>query len=200
MELDELKNIWQQASNESISSQIIQKEELSFMIKGKSSDILTKLKRNLLLESILCLLCFPAFVYVIFVAEVENYHRYVCSVLFFITLGILVAFWFEYRSLQKFDANTDLITSLKSTVTQLTKFTNIYMIFNYLLLFPMLLYGSVVGIEITGQELTSTFLIVNSIVISPLGYWWLKYYIRKVYQQHLDKLKNCLSELEENIY
>lgn len=202
MELDELKNIWQKTSQESISSQIVQKEELSLMIKGKSKDALSKLKRNMVIESILSLLCFPFFIYIILLPDIAVFHKYVCGILFVVTAIILGFFWVEYRIIQNFDANVDLITSLKSTVQQLSKFIRIYLIFNCILLLPMMFYGSIVGLETSGLEISSNFLLINGLVtilISPLGYWWVKFYLKKVYQQHLEKLKNCLAELEESI-
>ncbi len=202
MELDELKNIWQLASQESISSQIVQKEELSLMIKRKSKDALSKLKRNMVIESILSLLCFPFFIYIILLPDIAVFHKYVCGILFVVTAIILGFFWVEYRIIQNFDANVDLITSLKSTVQQLSKFIRIYLIFNCILLLPMMFYGSIVGLETSGLEISSNFLLINGLVtilISPLGYWWVKFSLKKVYQQHLEKLKNCLAELEESI-
>lgn len=202
MELDELKNIWQQASKESISSQIVHDDELSLMIRRKSKDAVSKLKRNMVLESILGLLFFPFFTYIILLPNVASLHKYICGILFLVTAITLGFFWFEYRRLERFDTNVDLMTSLRSTVKQLSKFIRIYLIFNYILLFPMMFYGSLVGLEVSGNEIAPKYLIINAIVtilISPLGYWWVKFYLRKVYQQHLEKLRNCLTELEESI-
>ncbi|MEA5401874.1 hypothetical protein VB776_03030 [Arcicella sp. DC2W] len=197
MELDELKYIWQQTSLESISSQVIGNDEFLAMMKGKSNAVITKLKRNLILEILVSILFLPVFLYFIFFTDVAIFHKYVCSILIFTTVATLVIFWVEYRSLQAFETRLDLITSLKITVKQFSKFIRIYMIINYILLFPMMFYGLIVGLELNGETLSLKFLLIYTIIISPLGYFWIKFYIRKVYGQHLDKLKNCLAELAE---
>ncbi len=198
MELDELKNIWQQTSLENMSAQVIENDEFSMMMKGKSNDVIARLKKNMMFEFIISILFIPIFLYFIFFTDIAVFHKYVCSTLIFTTVATLVVFWFEYRSLQAFETRLSLITSLRITVEQFSKFVRIYLIINYVLLFPMMFYGMVVGVELTGQELSLTFLIGITVITSPLGYFWVKFYIRKVYGQHLDKLKSCLAELEES--
>jgi len=199
MELDELKNIWQQTSLESMSSQVIENDEFSMMMKGKSNDVIARLKKNMMFEFSISILFIPIFLYFIFFTDIPVFHKYICSILTFTTIVTLAVFWFEYRSLQAFETRLSLITSLRITVEQCSKFILIYMIINYVLIFPMMFYGMVVGVELTGQELSLTFLIAITVITSPLGYFWVKFYIRKVYGQHLDKLKSCLAELEESI-
>jgi len=70
MELDELKNIWQQTSLESISSQVIGNDEFLAMMKGKSNATIAKLKRNLTLEILVSILFLPVFLYFIFFTNV----------------------------------------------------------------------------------------------------------------------------------
>jgi hypothetical protein len=65
-------------------------------------------------------------------------------------------------------------------------------------------YGSVMGNELIKYflnpryEISLTGLIINTVFISPIGYFYMRFIIKKLYGEHLQKLKQLLTELEQN--
>ena len=64
-------------------------------------------------------------------------------------------------------------------------------------------YGSVMGNELIKYflnhryEISLTRLIINTIFVTPIGYFYMNYIIKKLYGEHLQKLKQLLAELEQ---
>ncbi|MBK6274094.1 MAG: hypothetical protein IPF58_05025 [Saprospirales bacterium] len=57
VELENLKDIWKQHIDPTIDKQNIEKQEIERLLKGRSTSILEKLKRNLLLEIAMFVVC-----------------------------------------------------------------------------------------------------------------------------------------------
>ena len=68
---------------------------------------------------------------------------------------------------------------------------------------PMGFYGyiacSQLGHYLTGRnhEITPTELIIAGCFNAPIGYFYMKFIIKKLYGEHLQKLKQLLTELEQ---
>jgi len=72
------------------------------------------------------------------------------------------------------------------------------------LLIPLVFYGSLMGNELikyyvnSRHETSITRLIISTIFVIPIGYFYMEYIIKKLYGEHLQKLKQLLTELEQN--
>ena len=126
-----------------------------------------------------------------------------------IFLPYLIYYIKKYRELKKFFSYNDSIkSSLQALILQLEKYLNIYF-WGSLLLTPVSVFlaGFVILYEMKALGFLLYFDIFNSatfslllsfaLLLTLISYPVMKWYIRKLYGQHLEKLKECLKELEE---
>ena len=204
MELDELKHIWQQHQELSISSQRIADEKVMEIIRHKSKNIMTKLRANLDFDALVSILFIPPLIYILFVKNIATYHKYVAGFFIIFTFVSLYYYWKEIKLYKEINLKNDLLSTLKFTEKRFSQRVKMTMIFNNILLIPLMFYGSVVGSEfithfINPRHDTSlTRLIINTIFITPIGFFYTRYIIKKLYGEHLQKLKQLLIELEQN--
>lgn len=207
VELENLKDIWKQQIDQNMDKQNIGKIELERLLKGRSTSILEKLKRNLLLEIALFAVC------LVLVAAVPFYfHSKPVSVLCVLAIVIifipyLVYYIKKYNELNRFFVfHNDIKTSLESLIQQLEKYLKIYF-YGSLLLSPFAVFISALACLYEMKALgylvyfdefskpTLSLILSFALLFTLISYPILKWYIRKLYGQHLEKLKDCLNEL-----
>lgn len=201
MELDELKNIWQQAQQEVIHSQNIDNEGLVLIIQKKSKAISDKLRRNLDIDMGISSLFIPPLLYVIVWSDFAIYHKYV-AVFFLIYTFVSLIYYFKVVKLYKeIDLKNDLFAMLKFTVKQFEKQVKALTLYNQITVFPVMFYGTVVGNQLiswltNGHTVSLLGMVISAIIITPIGYFYMKYIINIFYGKHLENLKKHLIELE----
>jgi hypothetical protein len=204
VELDDLKHIWQQNHELSINSQDIDNEKVMEMTRQKSKDVMMKLRANLDFDAIVSSLFIPPMVYVLFVKNVAIYHKYIAGFFIIFTFVGLYFYWKEIKKYKEMKLKNDLLSMLKCTEQKFSQRVRINIILNNILLIPLMFYGSVMGNELIKYflnpryEISLTGLIINTVFISPIGYFYMKFIIKKLYGEHLQKLKQLLTELEQN--
>ncbi len=202
MELDDLKNIWQHTQSLLTSNQDIDNEKVMLMTKQKSKAISDKLRRNLDIDMIVSCLFIPPLFYVIVWTKLANYHKFV-AVFFLVYTVVSLVYYFKVVKLYKeIDLKNDVLTTLKFTVNQFEKQVKVLTIYNTVSVVPMMFYGSVVGLELIKyfqpNATTELWMIVfSTVIVTPVGYFYMKYIINVFYGNHLKKLKEHLAELEE---
>ena len=204
MELDDLKHIWQQNQKLSINPQDVDNENVMEMARQKSKDIMTKLRKNLDFDIIVSSLFIPPLIYVLFVKNIATYHKYV-AVFFIIFIFVGLYYYLkEIKSYKELNQNNDLLSTLKFTEQKFSERVKSLIIYNNIAAIPMGFYGylacSQLGHYITGKnhEITSTELIIAGCFNAPIGYFYMRFIIKKLYGEHLQKLKELLAELEQN--
>jgi hypothetical protein len=201
MELDELKNIWQRTQQEAIHSQNIDNEGFMLIIQKKSKAISDKLRRNLDIDMAVSSLFIPPLLYVIIWSDFAIYHKFV-AVFFLIYTFIGLIYYFKVVKLYKeIDLKNDLLTTLKFTVKQFGKQVKTLTLYNQITVFPVMFYGTVVGNQLiswltNGHTVSLLGMIISAIIITPIGYYYMKYIINVFYGKHLENLKKHLAELE----
>jgi hypothetical protein len=204
MELDDLKHIWQQNQELSISQQDIDNEKVMEMTRQKSKDVMTKLRANLDFDIIVSSCFIPPLIYVLFVKNIATYHKYVAGFFIVYIFVSLYFYWKEIKTYKVLNLNNDLLSTLKFTEQKFTKRVKSLIIYNSIAAIPMGFYGyitcSQLGHYITDKnhEITPTELIIVGCFNVPIGYFYMKIVIKKLYGEHLKKLKQLLTELEEN--
>jgi hypothetical protein len=203
MELDDLKHIWQQNQELSISSQVIDNEKVMEMTRQKSKDVMVKLRKNLDFDALVSILFIPPLIYVLFVKNIATYHKYVAGFFIIFTFVGLYYYWKEIKLYKELNLRNDLLSTLKFTQEKFSQRVKINAIFNNILLVPLMFYGSVMGSEFITytnprHETSITTLIISTIFVCPIGYFYMDYIIKKLYGEHLQKLKQLLAELEQN--
>ncbi|MDZ7899710.1 MAG: hypothetical protein U5N85_17015 [Arcicella sp.] len=201
MELDELKNIWQQAQQETIYHQGVGNEGFTLIIKQKSKAISDKLRRNLDIDMIISILFLPPLFYVILWSDFAIYHKFV-AVFFLIYTVISLVYYFKVVKLyREVELKNDLLTTLAFTVKQFEKQVKGLTLYNHITIIPLMFYGSIVGAEVAEYyehpiDLTLKELLFCVVFATPIAYFYMRYFIKSLYGNHLVTLKQHLAELE----
>jgi hypothetical protein len=202
MELDDLKSIWKQ---DKPGFEPKRDAEIASMIKGRSNSIISKLKRSVWFELIFTIVC--SIVLGIYAVTLDS------GALMWTIISLLVLFGsylFYYVKkillLNQFNPSTEnLKNGLQNLLDRLTTYLNFYKR-SYAILYPVyfclgLLYGAMEqGLDEFLQRLSQPKVIIYLILIAGVFFfftiWLTNWYLRKLYGNHLDKLKELLNELE----
>ncbi len=204
MELDDLKHIWQQNPNLSINPQDIDNEKVMEMTRQKSKDVMMKLRANLDFDAIVSSLFIPPLIYVLFVKNIATYHKYIAGFFIIYIFVSLFYYWKEVKTYKELNLKNDLLSTLKFTEQKFSERVKSLVIYNNIATIPMGFYGfiacSQLGHYITNSnyEITTTELLIAASFNIPFGYFYMKFIIKKLYGEHLQKLKQLLAELEQN--
>lgn len=201
-ELDDLKLLWQQAKP---GFEPKKEEEIALMIKGRSNSIISKLKRSVWFELIFTILCGVALgMY----ATTIQHGALMWTIVSLIVLFISYLFYYVKKIilLNQFDSSTEnLKTSLEHLLKRLTTYLKFYKR-SYAILYPVyfflgLLFGALERgfddfLKHVSQPKTIAYLIVLAGVFFVLTMIMTNWYLKKLYGNHLDKLKDLLQELQ----
>jgi hypothetical protein len=201
MELDDFKNIWQTSQQRDIYQQNVDNESVVLMIKQKSKAVSDKLRRNLDIDMTVSSLFIPPLLYVILWSDFAIYHKFVA--VFFLIYTVLSLLYYRkiIRLYQEIELRNDLFSTLKFTIEQFSKQVKTLTLYNQITVVPVMFYGTVVGNELISwwrdnSSITLLEMIISTIIITPIGYFYMKYIINVFYGNHLRKLKQHLAELE----
>jgi len=202
MELDDLKHIWQQNQTLSINQQIIDNQKVMEMTRQKSKDLMTKLRTNLDFDAIVSFLFIPPLIYVLFMKNINPYHKYIAGFFLIYTFIGLYCYLKEIKTYKELNWQNDLLSTLKFTEEKFSQRVKSLVIYNNILIVPLMFYGSVIGNEFISytnaqHETSITTLIIFTVFITPIGYFYMKFVIKKLYGNHLKTLKELLIELQQ---
>jgi hypothetical protein len=187
----------------------MEEEKIREMLSKRSSSIIDRLRKNLLLE-----ICMFSFCLVLIGIVPFYFKSKEVTALSLILIAIIFAPYFvyyikKYIELKKFfPYESSIKTSLEALIVQLEKYLNIYF-WGSLLLTPVsvLLSGFAILYEMKALGFLLYFEVFNAgtlfmllsfaLLLTLMSYPVMKWYIRKLYGQHLEKLKQCLKELHE---
>ena len=176
MELDELKNIWKQ--NPPFPHK--KAEEIAAMLKSKSSSIIDKLKRNVWLELLLTDLVGIGLL--VYAFSIPN------GRLKWMIISILVVFFlYTFYFIKKLLLLNRFAQGYKRSYAILYP---VYFIIG--LLFVAVEKGFDQFIHSITQPKALLYLIVMSLVFLFASTWFVRWYLRKLYENHVEKLKNLL--------
>lgn len=208
MELDQLKEMWGDVGSK---EQGPSSDELQALLQKKSRSPIAKMKRNLLMELL--------FVVVLYVGTVAYFFlNYTGGMLgnawLLIVIGILyVLYYLRKRKLlnQMECVNCEVKSNLKMQLITLEKYVRFYMI-SGTLLFPVVLiatgligffYSPEVAAVPSMKEnavmwVFIAILIVLAAILTIPIYFANKWYVRKLYGQHIERLKAIVNEMSED--
>jgi hypothetical protein len=204
VELDDLKHIWQQNHELSINSQDIDNEKVMEMTRQKSKDVMAKLRKNLDFDVTVSCFFIPPLIYVLFVKNIATYHKYIAAFFIVYIFVSLYYYWKEMESYKELNLKNDLLSTLKFTEQKFSERVKSLVVYNNITVIPLGFYGfiacSQLGHYITNNnhEITTTELLIAASFNIPIGYFYMKFIIKKLYGEHLQKLKQLLTELEQN--
>jgi hypothetical protein len=207
MELDQLKEMWGDVGSE---QQGTSAEELQALLQKKSKSPIAKMKRNLFLELL--------FIIVLYTASVAYYFfNFTGGMLgnawMLIVIGILYIFyyWRKRKLLNQMECiSCEVKSNLNMQLQTLEKYVRFYMISGTLLFpFVFIVTGTIVffyspeidnapAIKSGAVLVLSAGLLVLAAVLTIPVYFLNKWYVRKLYGQHIERLKMIVEEMGED--
>lgn len=211
-ELKKFKQIWDQSLDD--SSEDIDEGKLLGIMQKKSTGPVDKLKRSLYLEIGTIILVIPILVGIMFKLP-DPYFRINTLTLILVFTGVLIYYYINLRKITLLwnKSQQNIRESLESTLVLLRFFRKNYFILN-VVLFPLGIYfGYIIGFGLGsgGERITSLLLLSNQPVWLNVVFWlavfavlfvffwfFLRYYVKKLYDVHIYKLEQLHQELIEN--
>lgn len=209
IELERLKNIWSSNIEDDIGKQTIEQEKIRALLSKKSTSIIDKLRKNLLGEIIMFCVCLVLVACVPIYLQTKEVVLICALIIALIFIPYLIYYLKKYNELKRFFSyNQNIKSNLQLLISQLEKYLNIYFwgsllltpISGFLLGFAILYEMKALGFLIYFDAFSSanlSLILSFALLLTLLSYPLMKWYIRKLYGQHLEKLKDCLRELEE---
>lgn len=201
MELEYLKSIWK---NSEPSFQPKDEQEIALMLRGKSMSIIDKLKRSVWFELIFTIVVsIGLLVYALSLKQ--GAMKWTSISLLLMCLAFTIYYIKKLTLLRRFHGgNENLRDSISLLINNLTSYLKFYKN-SYAILYPVyfvlgLSFGAIErGPEkyfaFLSQPRTILYLILMAALFFFISTWIASWYLKKLYGNHLDKLKNLLNEL-----
>lgn len=204
MELDSLKDIWrdldQEASHQKDDQQIIR------ILHKRSQSPIARMKRNLLLELIAVVVLYSLTIWY-FLQTSGGGYREIAVILF--VVGVLFIFYYskKNRLLGQMQCVTcEVRSNLQQQLKTLEKYVQFYFVGGTILT-PVTYFvtGVIVLLkhadgdfvaEFTRSEEYAIFITIG-LLLTVGTYFLNKWYIKKLYGQHIRRLKELLNQMEE---
>lgn len=209
-ELEDLKNIWSKTIEKDVGQQVVEQEKIRALLNKKSTNIIDRVRKNLFGEIVLFFVC------LLLVASVPVFLRtkevfILCSLLIVVIfIPYLIYYIKKYNELRKFFSyHQDIKSSLQLVISQLEKYLNIYFwgsllltpvsgfLLGFAILYEMKALGFLIYFDVFSSA-TLSMILSFALLLTLVSYPIMKWYIRKLYGQHVEKLKDCLKELNES--
>jgi amino acid transporter len=210
MELDELKyQLNQRLATDHASRS---NADISALLKKKTHSVISKIKRSLIIEMVLCVLFFVAMLYVCFITNYWSIRVYFGVFTVLTVLMTLVLYYLYRRTDTLSDSDRPIKANLQTLVGLLEEFVKRYFQFTMALLpvcfmFSMILsYADPVEIPeiekfsvkvFTARWQVMVFLGVYMIALAISVYYFTKWYLKKLYGNYLNELKQYIAELDQ---
>lgn len=210
-ELHHLKDIWQRSFEKEPVS--IDRDKIFELISKKSSGPVGRLKKSIRIEIGAILVAIPLLVAIMFELR-ETYFLVNTSLLILLFAGSLVYYFINLRKLEKIwkKSQYNIRKSIESTLMLVKFFRNVYFWLN-IIMFPFGIYfGYIIGFGLGsgGRRVTSLpyledlpFLMSLALVclfvvlLFVLFRLFLKFYMKKLYDVHIEILEKLQKELSE---
>lgn len=204
MEIEDLKDIWRK-QNEAFRPR--DESELATMLKGKSTSIVTRLKRSVWFELIFTLVAgLGLLAYALTLPGGWLKWTSISMVILFCIYSIY--YYKNLNLLNRFDpANQNLKDNLTRLVRDLKSYLKYYKR-SYAVLYPLyfflglvftaLEYGAKGFFNRVSQPEVIASLVAVAILIFICSTWLTAWYLGKLYGNHLEKLETLLEELTGN--
>lgn len=201
MELEDLKSIWKNSEQFRLKDEA----EIASMLKGNSQSIIAKLKRSVWFELILTMIAGVGLLLYALTLPSGALKWTSISILL-----LLVAYSFYYVKklmlLNRFDAaHSNLRSNLQNLVDNFSSYLKFYKR-SYAILYPVYFFLGLLfsGLERGASEFFDTlarpktivYLVTVGTVFFFCSTWLTNWYLRKLYGNHLEKLKGLLHELD----
>lgn len=205
MELDELKDIWKKND---AGFRPKNENELAVMLKGSSKSIIVKLKRSVWFELIFTLV--SGLLLLAYAVTLPGGALKWTSVSILLLFVCYTVYYFKKLNLlNKFGkAEVNVRENLENLTSHLANYLKFYKR-SYTILYPVyfclaLAFGAMErGLEqfmsVISQPRTLLYLAGLALIFYFSSTWFVNWYLKKLYGNHLEKLKSVLRELNSDL-
>lgn len=210
MELEQLKEMWNSADKQQTDSSA---EELQALLRKKSQSPIAKMRRNLLIELVVVLVLYTLIIVYYFL----NFSGGMLAlpVLLFV-IGLVYVFYYigKNKLLKKMECNScEVKANLSMQVKTLEKYVRFYLVAGTAI-FPLtmvvasciILFYSPQSQQYPSALQSKQFIVMFvGILIAATAlftipvYYINKWYVRKLYGQHIERLKSIVDEMDEEV-
>jgi hypothetical protein len=202
MELDDLKNLWKK---QDIAFRPRNEAEITVMLKGRSKSIISKLKRSVWIELSFTLIAGVAMLVYAITLEPSPLKKYLITILVMF-VGYTVYYIKKLILLNKFDnAGDNIRSNVENLIKNLAGYLKYYKL-SYTILYPVYFFIGIIfsGLERGADHFFETLietkkniviLLVFGLVFYFASTWLVNWLLKKLYGNHLEKLKNLLHEI-----
>ncbi len=209
MELDQWKDIWKTEGEQPSKDA----QKLRSLLDKKSNSPVSKMKRNLKVELWFLIITYGAIILFYFLAFKGRLSVVSWFMLF---IGLLFVIYFQRKNklLTEMEClSCEVKSNLQKQVTTLEKYIRVYLIGGTLLApISLLFFGWFSYIKARKNVNDSLFFpgehnpmwkailawVILTAIVTFLFYFLNKWYVRKLYGKHVEKLKEVLSEMEND--
>ena len=203
MELEDLKSIWK--SSEPVF-QPKNEQEIAMMLKGRSISIINKLKRNVWFELVFTIVVSVALL--IYALSLQRGAMKWTSIsLLLMCLASTIYYVKKLSVLNRVQGiNENLHDMISFLITNLTGYLKFYknsytvlypVYFSLGLLFSVMERGTGNFVEFLSKPITIIYLLFMAAVFFFISSWFARWFLKKLYGDHLEKLKSILNELNQ---
>lgn len=204
MELENLKELW----NSDVSVKETNEEAIQQMLRQKSKSPIAKMKRNLLIELLVVVVMYTLIDFHYFI----NFKGGVLSIAWMmIVIGLLfvVYYYNKYKLLNKMECVTcEVKSNLSLQLKTLEKYIKFYLISATALVPVAMIFTGMVTVFYSPKTtkanindpaffwVTLGVIVLFSAILTVPVYFLNKWYVNKLYGQHVKKLRDIVNEME----
>jgi len=203
MELDQLKSIWQKEPSPQKGS-----EHMLPMLSRRSNNPIARMKRNLLIELIAVVLLY-GFTIIYYAIAFRGRLSEVSWFMISIAVFFFIYYYRKNKLLNEMECvSCQVKSNLERQVRTLEKYIRFYLIAGTalipltILFFSIILYVKLPSVPTSVKVFplweSSSVWIVGILISTVLAYYLNKWYVRKLYGKHVQKLKELLAEMDES--
>lgn len=204
MELDDLKGAWKQQAQQT-ANKLLSEDELLSMLRSKATNSIDSLKRSVLFE-LWSTVLFLVVCMVVGFATADHSVRQISMIAVFLSCGFGYYYYKKLSLLKNLNVESKPIKeTLSNLITQFEKFLRFYR-WGYNILIPFALFiGAFAGYKASSEkdviQIISDIpmwitLIAILVPIAVLFNFGMKWYLKRLYGNHLSRLRSILGELQ----
>lgn len=199
MDLDNLKQVWK---DQNVKADPTREDQLQSILQKKSRSPIAKMKRNLMWELILVIVLYS---FVIIYYAIANQGRFweISIVLTAVALIFLIYYYKKKKLLKEMECVTcEVRSNLQRQVLVLEKYVKFYYIAGSVVAaIAYFVTGFIVWKKNDYLNVSNTndiwIFVVIGVVLTLALFFLNKWYVNKLYGQHVNRLKNLLDQTEE---
>ena len=202
MELEKLKELWDESNNSSLP---INEQRLSKILNQRSRRPIALIKRNLKLEILFLILSYGFIIWLI--SNQVDSNRLYFDIILLILAGMLFCIYafYKYKILNKMECMAcEVKSNLILQLNSLEKLVKLYFnVGNIGVVFVYLFAGAISYLDAEGDAVQFPYaleliiFLFIGLILATINYYFSRWYIFNLYGKHIQKLKNILYEMDE---